>query len=233
MSKEKKAEAQELWLPCKNCDGTTAHVVLAEIKDDRSNPDVSVWYYFQIVRCGGCKETSFRQNWQSSEDVTHDPYTGDFICDDHEDLYPSRIAGRKELKDIDKLPSKIHGLYRETHHALCHRLRVLAGIGIRGLVDAVCKEKKAAGRDLEQKIDDMAKQGWLPKEGAELLHGTRLLGNVAAHEAEPVSESELDAAMDVVEHLLKGVYIIPEKAKSFPKRKPKPVPSAPPAAGRP
>lgn len=59
----------------------------------------------------------------------------------------------------------------------------------------------------------------LTKSGAEMLHRTRILGNTAAHEVKPHSEAVLSLAMDVVEHLLTNVYILPSAAEKLPKRK--------------
>lgn len=223
---KKKPETHRL--PCRNCDGQTIHEVLRQVKDTQSDENVDCWSYFEIVQCRGCEEISFRQNWQSTEDVDHDPTTGELVLEDHEELYPSRIAGRREIKDVYLLPPKVAAFYREAHQALCHRLRILAGIGIRGLVETVCQEKNAPGRNLEKRIDALVDLGVLTREGAEILHGTRLLGNDAAHEAKPLTEKQLDAAMDVAEHLLKGVFILPKKAESLPKR---PSADGPPTVG--
>lgn len=38
------------------------------------------------------------------------------------------------------------------------------------------------------------------------------MGNKAAHEAKANSEAELGIALDVVEHLLRGVYILLKRA---------------------
>lgn len=39
---------------------------------------------------------------------------------------------------------------------------------------------------------------------------------VTAHEVKPHKLSELNAAFDVIDHLLQGVYLIPAKAKELP-----------------
>jgi len=215
---QKPSKSETLRLPCKNCDGETVHKILEEVTRHDGDENIDVYSQYQIVECGGCEEVSFRKNSQCSEDMDYDSVTGEPYLVDNPELFPSRIAGRREIKSVEILPLKIQSLYRETHHALCYKLGILAGIGIRGLVEALCKEKKAAGGNLEKKIDSLVDLGILTKAGSEILHGTRLLGNVAAHEAEPVPEKQLDAAMDVVEHLLTGVFILPKKADGLPKR---------------
>jgi hypothetical protein len=135
-----------------------------------------------------------------------------------EELYPSRVAGRHKLRQSDCLPTAVSRIYDETHAALCSRQPILAGVGVRALVEAVCKEESAAGSNLENKIDNLVTKGVLTKNGAEILHGLRILGNVAAHEVKPHSERTLSLAMDVVEHLLTDVYILPAATEKLPKR---------------
>jgi len=48
----------------------------------------------------------------------------------------------------------------------------------------------------------------------------RILGNEAAHEVKPHSEETLNLAMDVVEHMLNDVYILPASTSKLPKRNP-------------
>ena len=63
------------------------------------------------------------------------------------------------------------------------------------------------------KIDNLAAQHVLTTASATILHKIRSLGNAAAHEVKPHSERQLGLAMDVVEHLLKDVYILPKLAE--------------------
>ncbi len=90
---------------------------------------------------------------------------------------------------------------------------VLAGVGIRTLIEAVCKNKKTLGTDLFRQIDGLVSQGLLTAEGAKILHKIRSLGNAAAHEIKPHTPEQLGLALDVVEHLLQGVYVLPHHAK--------------------
>ena len=61
--------------------------------------------------------------------------------------------------------------------------------------------------------------GVLTKTDAAVLHEIRSMGNEAAHESKPHSDEQLSLAMEVVEHLLKSVYIIPFKLAKFAKPK--------------
>ena len=116
---------------------------------------------------------------------------------------------RKDLgNDARYLPPDTNRVYQETLQALNNNSPVLAGIGLRALVETVCMEKNASGKNLLEKIDDLAKQQILTPAGAAILHKIRTLGNTAAHEVNPHSETQLALGMNVIEHMLKDVYIL-------------------------
>lgn len=213
-------QEKERWLACSECDGQTCHKVLVSANTSERldiDFDIQELYQYEVVQCQGCRTISFLKKWQNTEDF-HNDEAGNIELDDHEEVYPGRVAGRHKLRSSFYLPSQIISIYNETHSALCNKLYVLAGVGIRALIEVVCKDKSANGSNLENKIDNLVSMGVLTKDGAEILHSLRIMGNKAAHEVKPHSEEDLNTAFDVVEHLLEGVYLLPKKAKKLPKR---------------
>lgn len=208
-------------VPCQNCGRETHHLILRSV-DVRRDEEYWGWWEkdsFQIVQCLGCDDIAFRKVYTNSENIDGDPSTGETWLYEDVTIHPSRVAGRNKLRQMDFLPWQIAKIYDETHAALCSKQPILAGIGIRALVEAVCQEEQATGKNLEQKIDDLVTLELLTKSGAEMLHTTRILGNAAAHEVKPQSEKNLSLAMDVIEHLLTDVYILPNATAKLPKRK--------------
>ena len=203
-------------LACRNCDSFTNHKVLTSIETNWGDDDVGIYGtdMFEIVECLGCDSVSFRLASINSEDAeSYNEETGEINYKIDEELYPNRIAGRKEIENIHLLPPGTLKIYKEIHKAICSRLRILSGIGIRVLVESVCRESEANGSSLENKIDDLVNKGLLTKENSEALHATRLLGNRLAHEVIEPKDEALEIAMDIIENLLMSVYIIPNKAK--------------------
>ena len=88
---------------------------------------------------------------------------------------------------------------------------------VRAIVETICKHQGLTQGNLETKIDGLATTGVITTAGAEILHSLRFMGNVAAHEVKAHKTEELGTAMDVVEHLLLGVYVLPGRAKKLPK----------------
>ncbi|HMQ75853.1 MAG TPA: DUF4145 domain-containing protein [Flavobacteriales bacterium] len=207
----------ERWLPCATCSRTTRHLELFSVKEpiydeaEYQNGE-SLW---AIVQCQGYLEFSF---FKRSEEYQGDNFEHEPIYSVDEQIYPSRIAGRAELKDTGYLPFHVGLIYRETRNALCNNMNILAGIGLRALVEVVCKEKNAGGNNLEDRINDLVRTGLLTNDGADILHSLRIMGNQAAHEVKPHSLKDLGIALDVVEHLLTGFYILPAKASALPKK---------------
>jgi hypothetical protein len=110
----------------------------------------------------------------------------------------------------------VRSIYHEVHLAMSNNQPVLAGIGIRALVEAVCAEEEVIGMTLEKRIDDLATKNVLTGAAAATLHRTRVLGNTAAHEVAPPNEEQLEAAMAVAEQLLMNVYILPAIGEQLP-----------------
>jgi len=122
------------------------------------------------------------------------------------------------MQEVYLLPRGVSTIYDEAHSALCGDLKIMAGFGIRAIVEAVCKDKEMSGRNLQIKIDSLAENGFITSDGAMILHSLRFIGNAAAHKMKAHSLEELNVAFDVIEYLLQGVYILPKQAENLPSR---------------
>ena len=213
-------EGKKVRVLCSRCSTETLHSVRASLSRSGfiDGPDINWTEDSEIVQCDGCLAVSFRVAESNSEDFVYNQFTDEVEHPEEVKVYPRR-SGKPDLQDhVFELPKPVRDLYREVLHATLEEQRVLVGIGIRALVEAVCKEQGAKGSNLEKRIDDLVPRV-LTQDGAEILHGTRLLGNEAAHEAKPLSDESIDAAMEVVEHLLRTTYILPAISAKLPKRK--------------
>ncbi|MET4599889.1 DUF4145 domain-containing protein [Stenotrophomonas sp. 2694] len=205
-------------IACSTCSGKTTHHVKASYDQrtefDSRHGSVSFHSDFQIVQCQGCSTISFREAHSNSEDweLNDDDEPSSVVV---ESLYPSRVEGIKGLgDDVRWLSSTVNLIYSETLQAMASNSPVLAGIGLRALLEMVCKEKSAVGKDLFHKIDSLVEVRVLTPASAAVLHKIRTLGNSAAHEAKPHTPKQLGLALSIVEHLLLEVYILPKKAEA-------------------
>jgi Domain of unknown function (DUF4145) len=160
---------------------------------------------YQIIRCRGCDALSFRSLWTAAG-----------YCDENGDqmfsisLYPSRDAERKAIDGLFWIPDNVRRIYREVLDAMNASFRLLAAVGLRTLIEAICVDQKANGRNLENRIDALADLGALSKTQAAMLHSHRFLGNLAAHEISAPEAAELVAALEIAETVIKILYVIPK-----------------------
>ena len=209
-----KSAGQKLEVPCIGCKRKTKHSVLAsvDLAGEDTQYGVNFWTNHQLVQCRGCETISYRICTGNDSEVEPDE-DGELQPLESVEIYPSRSEGRIGIKDSHLLPAPTQLVYDETIKAMNNTQPVLAGIGIRALVETICKDKQAKGKDLFAKINNLVVLGVLTKEGADILHKIRTLGNAAAHEVKPHTPKQLGLALDVCEHLLQGVYILPVHAK--------------------
>ena len=176
---------QDIDVSCRKCKVSTKHSILLDIQLNGNENREYFWSdEYQIVQCKGCETISFRKTHMNSEDG-HMIDSNNFEETVYVDIYPNPQKGRDFIEGNFLLPAPLKQIYTETIKAINSNQAILTGIGIRAIVETVCKDKEANGRELYEKIDDLVKQGVLTRDGADILHKLRTLGNEAAHEAKP------------------------------------------------
>lgn len=209
--KENKNQGQEIEIPCPQCNVKTYHLIKLDLMH-YGNEEIQWEADYQIVQCQGCKNISYRTAGWCSED--YDYYQdGSVHYNVAEELYPPRTEGKVGIVDTHLIPKDVRRIYKETLLALQSKQPVLSGIGLRALVEAVCKHQNAKSKGIYNKINELVPMGILTKNSADILHKIRTLGNDAAHEVKPHDSSQLWLAMEIIENMLEAVYIIPKKVK--------------------
>ena len=204
----------EVWVACINCARKTLHKVVKSIPQwdelqpgDRFRPPILSFHTFELIQCMGCERPTYR------ETDLHEHYLdGDEKGIPDQKLYPPRLEDRKRMNDWSKLPDKVRQIYNETYLAISGDQPILSGIGIRTIVETVCNDRGIEGYNLCMKIDGLVTERELTQEQARPLHLLREIGNDAAHEALSQRLEVFGAAFDVIEHLLRNLYIVPETA---------------------
>jgi hypothetical protein len=195
---------------CGECNKVTNNDVLSEHSESHRD-EYACDIHYQIIQCRGCDTKSFRKvffdieaafpssndRWEVPEEIT---------------IYPKVVKGHKKLQDIYELPDIVRNIYSEILLALKEDAKVLAGLGLRTAVEAVCNDLKIPGRNLEIRINKLAAAGYISKNDAERLHGIRFMGNDAAHDIKMPKDEALSVALQIVEHLMLSVYVLEKKA---------------------
>jgi len=203
------------WILCHECGKKTEHMVLSEVSNEDGDENVTALTDYYFTQCNGCKSVTLLKEFRFSEFYSMNPHTEEYELDVKTTLYPSRLQGRKEMTDLFIIPHGIGMIYSETLHSIINDQNILAGIGIRAIVEGVCKDKSSTGRNLEEKIDDLANKGFITHDSASILHNLRFMGNRSAHEIKSHGSKELNIAFDIINNLLQNVYVMPKKAREI------------------
>ena len=116
------------------------------------------------------------------------------------------------------LPEKVEQMYREARTAFASGAFTLCGVGLRAIVEALCRDQGLNG-NLAKMIEELVTKGHLARAQADLLHEERYLGNAAVHEMERPTKLDLDDGFGIIEGLLKTLYVLPEHAARLRKKR--------------
>jgi len=199
---------------CTVCNRETNYRVLAEHKKSYDD-EYRCTYKYQVVSCNGCDNISFREEFHDIEGgyPVFDPYTGEeWTVPVTIQTYP-RATKYKLIDGSEHIPERIYKAYKQTLSAYQEEATILAGIGFRAIIEAICAEQSVKESNLQSSITKLHKGGILSKHETNLLHSIRFLGNDAAHEIKEPSSGQLQTTLKIVEHLLISLYILPKDVK--------------------
>lgn len=188
---------------------TTLHDVLQteKVEIEEYYDDIVL---YMIVRCRGCSAIGFRMEFHDYSPGCMDA-DGERVFETKSLVFPNSIDGHHDLQGDWYVPTIVRKIYRDTLIAIQENAGVLAGLGLRSTIEAVCSDSGVRGKNLEEKISNLVVKGLIAKKDAERLHAIRFLGNDAAHEFKEPKQTQLMVALKIVEHLLNTVYVLPHE----------------------
>lgn len=195
---------------CRECARSTRHSILFEhkIASDEIFNERDTW---RVVQCLGCLTIGFHHTHEDFDDVEKDA-EGRIEHQVIVEAYPRVLSNHKGLEALYFLPPVIRKIYEQTLRALGEQANVLASIGLRACIEAVCNQLRIAAASLERRIDLLFKAGYVSNGDKKRLNAIRFLGNDAAHEIREPNRGEMRIALEIVEHLLKTVFILESRA---------------------
>lgn len=208
---------------CTLCDNPTNHLIRAKFA-----PKYQAEYeHFEnneycVAECLGCNSISFLHfkwdNDEDSKDENGDPLKiASYFIEDERWFEDYEFLSEE---DLDELPAMIFEMYEEFQEALQREMRLLAGVGMRMLIEAVCLNQKITGKNLQDQIKTLLNTGNISKNDYDVLDELRKIGNTSAHKIKRPSDSILKAALEAVNHLLRTIYVVPKRTRRL-KNKPK------------
>lgn len=208
---ERSQMARTLKSNCRNCSRSTNHEILFETEHGADVDYYDERHAWQVLKCLGCDTIGFRYRFDDYDNVT-ELASGKTKHAVSYTLYPHTVAGHHPLDFQHAIPSLIRKVYGQSLAAYAAEANILAGIGFRATIEAVCTHLGVTGSTLEKRIDALAKGGHISTTDKRRLHAIRFLGNDAAHEVREPKPRELKVALDIVEHLINSVFILERKA---------------------
>jgi|GEM_PF-762055 hypothetical protein len=220
------ARSGEFLLYCPDCDRETAHktmagVILNYADDENDMESFYVTENHQIIKCNGCHLIRYKEEYYDSECYSPDK--------PEISIYPVK---RKALDQFD-IPEFLRKIYIETNSALASELAILAGIGLRSMVEAICKDliekqEQETGETIQVSVDKQSttkksiqevslkrkieyfKEIRIFNENFEqILQIIREIGNDATHETKALPLRHLKSAMQIIEHFIRHHYLSP------------------------
>jgi hypothetical protein len=167
---------------------------------------------YQTIQCAGCNHISFREVCVDRESAHTDESGKKCLAPETVRCYPKFIKNHKKINDTHYFPATVAYVYNEVIHALQEEAFILASIGLRVSVEAVCNDLGMKGKNLEQRINKLATEGHMSKKDAARLHCIRFMRNDASQEIVAPGKKDIEVALQIIEHLLLTVYILPRKA---------------------
>ena len=198
---------------CGECKRQTNHVVLCKRSEGSEDGESYYWsraYYF--CQCAGCEEYQY-----AIYTFTEDDYFNSLEEEPEGKwkTYPTQEGTLRPMDHDFELPYIVRTIYHEVVEAINANLSLLAAVGLRSLIEAICNERGVKGNVLKDKIAGLEKQGVLAAEQAKILHAHRFMGNVAAHHIKRAKRNEILVALEIAEALIKAIYVVPALSKKM------------------
>ena len=203
---EKKRDTTKNY--CCECEGKTNHKILFTKKEHSEEEEGYDWAReSMVVECLGCGKISFRKDYWDEYQI-EEGFGGGYRSFTKTEIYPKPEKGTSRLGGAYLLPSTVRPIYEESIRSLVLESFLLAGAGFRGVIEAICNDKKIKKGGLYDRINALNDEGYLSKVARNRLHSVRFLGNKAIHEVKKPRREQLEVVAKVINHLLGDIYIL-------------------------
>lgn len=195
---------------CNRCDGDTRHEQISKSyrceyeTDGDGYPEFTETFVYITWRCMGCECVSLEERYTNDQMVMREGDEWSFK------FHPERTRNRIKRKNFFQIPANLRQIYTESVTAFNQSSLLLCAIGLRSLIEGVCRQKDVGGRNLQERIDNLS--GILPKNITNHLHSLRFMGNSASHELSQPSGYELRLAIGICEDILNFLYELDYKS---------------------
>jgi Domain of unknown function (DUF4145) len=185
---------------CQHCRNTVTMLIVAnhsQVRGHNSSDGNLEWSegnVYEILKCPACDGVTFQRGY------FHDQFPEEW---QPVVLYPT------EAKKVDGLPTEIERAYAAALAVKgieAHAFAVL----VRRLLEMICLDKGAQGRNLFEQLKFLVQTGVIPQQLIDIANGLRNFGNIGAHAAGvQLSENEVPVIDALCRAILEYVYGAP------------------------
>jgi hypothetical protein len=190
---------------CRNCNNETVQDIISTVDSK------GIWYssvkpeeteefdeHYVLTKCRTCKRISLY-----------------FAINDINDVSEWSLCFPNFREFTDDVPQRVLKIYNE---ALRVELvsQTAYSILTRKVIELLCKDKGAKGKDLKSKLKSLVDRNIIPKPIYEMADSIRIIGNIGAHDEEvKLNMFEIQTIKDFIMALLEYVYVAPSKIKKL------------------
>lgn len=202
---------------CNSCGQETAHAVLhKEIREwsEEVSPRIVIGgtNEYRLVACAGCQTVSLEHLSTYSEDF--DVETGEPVVT--KAYFPPRTyRPLPDWVEKESVPDYVVSLLKEIYTAVQNRLPSLAMMGIRALLEAIMIHKVRDQGTFGNNLKTFEMQGFISAAQRKVLDAALDAGHAAMHRRYVPKDDALITCMDVAEHVVQAVYVLPATTKSL------------------
>lgn len=194
---------------CLNCKTEIKHEFLIGLETQEIYDEENYYSEHDLLRCINCESITYRIDTYSDGDMIqiHDEFGElEWIRDSRPVYYPTRD---KELANtshiINLLPDNIQDTFNEVVTALNNKLEILSGLGLRTLLEQICKHF-IKDDDLGGILKKFEEEGYISTKQRSLLDDIRYIGNDAAHRAESNSIKKHKLSLSILMNLIQLLF---------------------------
>ncbi len=197
---------------CNDCQQETRHEMVGSCsRQQREGDGRIIAERWRLLQCCGCEAIKA------------------FVTEDSTDFknprevhYPA-CQSRTLPKSREDMPQECQDLICETYKAMHTDCLTLSMMGTRAILDLVLQDMVGDCGGFQRKLQQAAKGGLLTNAEIDVISAAIDAGNAASHRGFKPTASQLDDALDIVEHALMNQYVLAASSgrlkKSVPPKK--------------
>ncbi|MHB8534570.1 MAG: DUF4145 domain-containing protein [Sulfuricaulis sp.] len=119
------------------------------------------------------------------------------------------LVGRPKPDWYKRLPDNVRALLDEVYLGLSNNMHALPSMGLRTVIDMVCVDLVGDIGSFADKLKALRSHGYVSDREKAILEIAIDVGSASAHRGHNPSMEDINSLLDICEHLLKGVYVLP------------------------